>query len=213
VSLAWYSSEAREYRSKLYLALILIFFSVLFGIAPYLLAYNIIVRVIGDGIPGAAYIFGMGGGIIGCLVIQAVLFYGGLDASHDAAYDTLMGMRVKLAHKMTRTPLGDVISKGTGSYKKKFVDDIDSIEVFLAHMIPEGIPYTLVPLIGYILLFIVDWRLAFLSMGSLPLGMMAMSMMMKDGMKRMEPYYASSRRMNGTIVEYVTGMDVIEPAY
>lgn len=37
---------------------------------------------------------------------------------------------------MTKLPLGDINEKGAGRYKKNFVDDIESVELVIAHMIP-----------------------------------------------------------------------------
>ena len=51
-----------------------------------------------------------------------------------------------------------------------------------------------------------DWKLALLSIASLPIGLLAMGMMFKAGMNRMEAYYAAGAKMNNTIIEYVNGM-------
>ena len=59
-------------------------------------------------------------------------------------------------------------------------------------------------------MFIVDWKLALLSLGSLPIGLLAMGAMFKIGMKEMSNYYASAQKMNNTIIEYVNGMEVVK---
>lgn len=201
---------ADAYKNKIYLAMSLIFCSVIIGIVPYIMTYDIILTFIEKNAVTIEYLLIMAGGIIVCLLLKSYLYLRGLSASHEAAYDTLMGMRVKFAEKMTKLPLGDIQDKGTGSYKKNFIDDIESIELLIAHMMPEGIPYIIVPTLVYILLFILDWRLALLSMGSIPIGLLAVILMMKAGMKRMSAYYESAQVMNGNIVEYVSGMEVIK---
>ncbi len=81
-----------------------------------------------------------------CLVLQA-LFYGwGLNLSHKAAYDTLLRLRTALQKRFEKLPLGVVQDKGTGTVKKLFVDDVDSLEVLLAHSVPEGIANLMIPL-------------------------------------------------------------------
>lgn len=201
---------ADEHRSKIFLAMFLIFSSVIVGILPYIITYHIILSFIEKDAITVNYLLLTAGGIIFCLLLQTFLYLKGLAASHEAAYDTLMGIRIKFAEKMMKLPLGDINERGTGSYKKNFVDDIESIEALIAHMLPEGIPYVVVPIAVYILLFILDWRLALLSMASIPIGMGAMAMMMKTGLKKMGPYYESARKMNSIIVEYVSGMEVIK---
>lgn len=201
---------AQEHKNKIYLAMFLIFASVIVGIVPYIITYDIILNFIERNSVTVNYLLLMSGCVILSLVLQSFLYLKGLSASHEAAYDTLMGMRIKFAEKMTKLPLGDINDKGKGSYKKNFVDDIESIEALIAHMMPEGIPYVIVPIAVYIVLFVLDWRLALLAMGSIPIGMIAMMMMMKIGLKKMGPYYEASSKMNSTIVEYISGMEVIK---
>lgn len=124
-----------------------------------------------------------------CLWLKIFFLSKGLDASHEATFDTLMNMRVKFAKKMTKLPLGDITNKGTGSYKKNFVDDMESLELLIAHMVPEGIPYVLSPIVVFVVLFIIDCRLAFLSLASIPIGFLAVIMMMRSGLKKMDAYY------------------------
>ena len=45
-------------------------------------------------------------------------------------------------------------------FKKLFVDDVDSLELLLAHSVPEGIANLLIPLVIYIAMFCADWKLA-----------------------------------------------------
>lgn len=77
-----------------------------------------------------------GAGVIGC---YALLYVRGLALSHQAAYHTLENIRVSLQKKLEAQPLGTIQEKGVGVLKKMFIDDIESIELLLAHAIPEGI--------------------------------------------------------------------------
>lgn len=195
---------------KIYLAVFLIFMSALFGIAPYLFTYDMMIRFIESNTVTLNYLLVISVGIFISLSLQSYLFYKGLTASHQAAYDTLMELRIKFAEKMSKLPMGDIKARGVGSYKKNFVDDIESIETLLAHMIPEGIPYVITPIVVYIVLFSLDWRLGLLSLASVFIGMIPIFIMMRSSVKKMGYYYDSARKMNATIVEYVSGMEVIK---
>jgi len=201
---------AQEYKNKIYLAFFLILLSVIAGIAPYLITYDIIINFVENSTVTPAYLLVMAVSVGFFLWLRSFLHTKGLEASHEAAYDTLMGMRIKFAKKMTKLPLGNISEKGTGSYKKNFVDDIESIELILAHLIPEGLPYVIAPIIVYIILFILDWRLALLSIASGLIGMVTVMFMIKGGLKKMDTYYGSAQKMNSTIVEYISGMEVIK---
>lgn len=201
---------AKEYKNKIYLAFFLILASVIAGIVPYLITYDIIINFVENNTVTPVYLLVMGVGVGIFLWLRSYLHTKGLEASHEAAYDTLMGMRMKFAEKMMKLPLGNISEKGTGSYKKNFVDDIESIELILAHLIPEGLPYVIAPVLVYIILFILDWRLALLSIASGLIGLVAVMLMIRGGVEKMEKYYGSSQKMNSTIVEYISGMEVIK---
>lgn len=111
---------------------------------------------------------------------------------------------------MTKLPLGVINQEGTGSYKKNFVDDIEQVELILAHMIPEGLPYMIICILVYIMIFVLDWRLGLLTVASTSIGIVAIMLMMKSGVNKMQYYYESSKNMNSNIVEYIAGMEVIK---
>ena len=99
---------------------------------------------------------------------------------------------------------------GNGRIKKLFTDDIEQVEMLLAHAIPEGISNLAMAAIAIICMFFADWKLALLSLCSLPIGMFAIGMMFKAGMERMNNYYVASAKMNATIIEYINGMEVVK---
>ena len=100
--------------------------------------------------------------------------------------------------------------KGRGRLKKMFIDDIDSIELLLAHALPEGLANLAVPAFVFLAMFFVDWKLALLSLCALPLGLVAMMAMYRAGTSKLGAYYTSAQRMNNTIVEYINGMEVVK---
>ncbi len=201
---------AKEHKNKLYISIGLIFCSVLVQMIPYLLAYHLLTTFIeGDG-GSVTYVILMAAGIGIAKLLKTWLYGKGLIASHNVAFDTLMGMRIAFAGKMMKLPMGQIKEKGVGAYKKNFIDDIEQMETLLAHMIPEGLPYIFSPLIVFVILLIVDWRLSLLSLASIPFGLIAIILMMVTGMKKMENYYRAEERMNKTIVEYIAGMEVIK---
>ncbi|MCB2351119.1 hypothetical protein LGL08_16475 [Clostridium estertheticum] len=97
------------------------------------MAYQIIVPLIhGKQITENYLLFRVAGVLIG-LILQGVFYGRGLALSHEAAYGTLMNLRVCLQQKLEKQPLGVIQSKGVGMLKKMFVNDIDSLEFLLAH--------------------------------------------------------------------------------
>lgn len=203
-------SYASEYSGKHRLSIILVFASVVIGIIPYVLVYNLITAFIQEQDISIGYAAVISTGVAFTMWLKYYLRAKGLIASHEVAFDTLMGMRIKFASKLIKSPMGQIQKKGIGEYKKNLIDDIDGMEIFLAHIIPEGLPYALSPIVVFIVLLIVDWRMALLSLTSIPFGLVAMAIMMKIGMGKMGAYFEAEKRMNKTIVEYINGMEVIK---
>ena len=201
---------AGPHKKGLYAATAIVLVSVLLGVFPFVLAYQVIAPlVMGEAIT-VSFIIQHVILVLVCLVLQA-LFYGwGLNLSHKAAYDTLLRLRTALQKRFEKLPLGVIQDKGTGTVKKLFVDDVDSLEVLLAHSMPEGIANLMVPIAVYVAMFFVDWKLALLSLASIPLSLVAMMAMYSVGMKKMGPYYMAGQKMNNTIIEYINGMEVVK---
>ena len=152
------------------------------------------------------------------LAIGSVLLFGllyaftytvGLQLSHRAAYHTLENIRINLQDKLDKQPLGYIRDMGIGSVKKLFTEDIESVEVMLAHVIPEGASNVFVGLAILIVLLAVDWQMALFSIIMLVFGYGASMQMYDVGMDRMGVYFASSKRLNNSIIEYVSGMEVV----
>ena len=180
------------------------------NVVPYLFLYQLIVPLTQGQLPDFKFIISRVLLIFVCELIYAVSYSSGLACSHVSAYNTLKNIRISLKSKLENQPLGNIKEIGTGQIKRVFTDDIDQIELLLAHAIPEGIANLLVPITVILAMFIVDWRLALLTLAVIPIGVFAMSMMMKAGTSKMGAYYESAKKMNNTIIEYVNGMEAIK---
>lgn len=199
-----------SYRKTTYASIVWLLVGVVMSVLPFLFVYQLIVPLLGYGQMDARGVIWRIAAIAVCEVLYAVCYIYGLKLSHTSAYHTLENIRLSLQGKLERQPLGAIQEKGVGTIKKMFIDDIEGIELLLAHAIPEGLASTAVPVFVFVAMFIVDWKLALLSLASLPLGLLAMGMMFQSGMSKMDAYYSSARKMNNTIVEYINGMEVVK---
>ena len=199
-----------EYKKYTVWAVIMMSIGIVANVTPYFFMYQIISPLTRGESIDASYIMLRVVLIALCEIIFSVTYVQGLEFSHISAYNTLKNLRVSLQSKLEKQPLGNITELGTGRIKKVFTDDIDQIELLLAHAIPEGIANIAIPVIIIVLMFIFDWRLGLLSLVPLIIGMFAMGMMMKSGMEKMNAYYESAANMNNTIIEYVNGMEVVK---
>jgi len=199
-----------EFKKYTVWAVIMMSIGIIASVLPYFFLYQIISPLTAGESVDMKFVLIRVALVVLCEIIFSLSYVQGLEFSHISAYNTLKNLRVSLQGKLEKQPLGTIKELGTGRIKKVFTDDIDQIELLLAHAIPEGIANIAIPVIIIVLMFIVDWRLGLLSLVPLVVGMFAMSMMMKQGMSKMNAYYESAARMNNTIIEYVNGMEVVK---
>ncbi len=192
------------------LSVVVLFVASVLLVMPYYFVYRAVTVLLDGGAFSPAFIAEHALIIGGLMIVQTVLYTKGLDLSHQAAYGTLMNLRLSLAEKLEKLPLGVTQQKGVGALKKIFTDDIDSFEVLLAHALPEGVANALSTLLVLTAIFVCDWRLGLLVLAVIVLGMVPVMLMGSIGNKGAADYYNASRHMNNTIIEYVNGMEVVK---
>lgn len=199
-----------EYRKTTYAAIAVLLVGIVMNVLPFLFVYQIIRPLLMREPITAEYVIWRIAAIAVCALLYAVFYVWGLSLSHRSAFNTLKNLRISLQGKLEKQPLGAIQEKGVGAIKKMFIDDIETIELLLAHALPEGIANLTIPVLVFVGMLLVDWKLALLSLCSLPLGVIAMTVMYRIGMKDMGNYYAAAQKMNNTIVEYINGMEVVK---
>lgn len=200
---------AGRWKRSTFLAAALIVIGSACSVAPYLIIYSLIVRVLGNGTLTLQSSMGQIAAVLICEILYAVFYVAGLHFSHRSAYHTLENIRCHLQDKIAAQPVGTVHAYGSGALKKLFVDDIEAIEVLLAHVIPEGIGNLAVGTSVLIVMIAVDWQVALLTLITVGFGLSASGQMYAVGMDRMGSYFAAAKRLNNVIVEFVNGMEVV----
>lgn len=199
-----------EYKKYTIRAVIMMCIGIVAKAMPYFFLYQIILPLTNGQSISLGYVMLRVLGVLLCEIIYSFAYVKGLIFSHISAYNTLKNLRVSLQGKLEKQSLGNIQSLGTGRIKKVFTEDIDMIELLLAHAIPEGIANISIPFVIIVLMFVVDFRLGLLSFIPIIVGIFAMGMMMKQGTSKMDAYYESAAVMNNTIIEYVNGMEVVK---
>ena len=194
---------------KLITAVILAVIGVACGMAPYFAAAKIIVLLLAGEKAFAAYLpwllMALGG-----FLIRTLLYNGALGISHKATFNILKTIRQKLLAKLPRLPLGTVMDTSSGKLKETIVDQVDGMETTLAHLFPEMTANIVTPLLTVIYLFILDWRLALLSLAVFPIAFVFMMTVMGGYAKDYEGAVKATTEMSGTMIEYINGIEVIK---
>lgn len=143
-------------------------------------------------------------------VIKVISFSASTWISHIAAYHILEGLRLRLTDRFLKAPLGEVEGHSIGEIKSIMVEKIENMEPPIAHMIPEGSGHILLPVISFLALLTIDWRIALASLVTVPVSLVFMALTMVISGKSFTQYDESNAQMNSTIVEYIEGIEVIK---
>ncbi len=130
--------------------------------------------------------------------------------SHLAAYSILYDLRIKLGKKLGALSLGYFNQRNTGNINTAMNENMEQIELFIAHNLPDVTAAAVVPLFTAIYLFIIDWRMALATLAVVPVALLAQKVMYKDFKPLMKGYYDALEKVNSTIIEYTQGMAVIK---
>lgn len=197
-------------------AMLLAVITAIVQFVPIIAVYNILIKLaehaLDPSLIDKAYIWLWSYIALGAFFAFGVLTFASLMLSHIAAFNILYEIRMQLVQKMVRLPLGFFSRRASGELKKIMSDDVERIELFIAHHIPDIVTALLFPLILVSYMFAVDWRLAIVVLAVLAMAFYVMGRMytgkkIREVSKR---YVETLGRMNASIVEYIRGIQVVK---
>lgn len=197
-------------------AMLLAVITAIVQFVPIIAVYNILIELaehaLDPSLIDKAYIWLWSYIALGAFFAFGVLTFASLMLSHIAAFNILYEIRMQLAQKMVRLPLGFFSRRASGELKKIMSDDVERIELLIAHHIPDIVTALLFPLILVSYMFAVDWRLAIVVLAVLAMAFYVMGRIytgkkIREVSKR---YVETLGRMNASIVEYIRGIQVVK---
>lgn len=207
--LSWIFLFAKNKKKYYFASIFFALLRVACGIAPYIIIANIVRELLSGVRDWDVY-------LKECMIIAAfwfgnVLFHSiSTTLSHVATFNVLGNIRKDLCDKLSRVPLGSVLDMPSGALKNILVERIDSMETTLAHVVPEFTSNLILPLLMFVYLFHIDWRMGLASLGTLPIGIFAMAVMFAGAQKWFDNSIQKTKALNDTAVEYINGIEVIK---
>ena len=200
---------ASEKKSIYIVSIVFALISVACAVAPYLIIAKMVAQLL-DG-ERDWQIYCVESGIVALFWLGNVLFHAVSTAlSHGATFHILGSIRKKICDHLFEVPLGSVLNIPSGSLKNILVERIDSMETTLAHIVPEFTSNLILPLGLFVYLFVIDWRMGLASLGTLPIGIIAAMIMMRDAREKFSDAIQKTKILNDTAVEYIHGIEVIK---
>lgn len=201
---------AGQRKGLLFTSCILAVLHSVLSLVPYALVFYII-KELTKRVPDFSLTYSYVSYAIGAILISMLAFFLSGVLSHIAAFNILYGLRKTLTNKVGVLPMGYLSHRNSGAFKKIISDDVERIETFVAHQIPDFVKAVALPLLTISYLFKEDWRLALIS--CLPLVVLALIMPLMLGKKNQhltEKYHHSLEELSSGIVEYVRAMPVMK---
>lgn len=197
--------------NKVYLALSVIcaFVCGLCAVIPYLGVYRLINGILKQE-AGREFILQNVLLITGFTVVRFLFFALSGMFSHKGAYGALFRTRCKVIEHMAKVPLGALNERRTGDFKAVLNEDIEKLEQFLAHNIPDLVHYLVGPVAIFIYLLTINVPLALVSLLPLVFCVVIMGVMFMKTAGIMDRYTKSIAGLNSVFIEYINGMKLIK---
>lgn len=202
-------SFAAPCKGKMALSVFCAILSVAGGFIPFWAVYEILLAFINQNVT-------LNGILIWCLVgavgyLLRVAYHGiSTILAHISAYTILEGIRLKIADRLMKAPLGEVMGRRIGYLKNIIMDKVEDLEPPLAHMIPELTSNLLLPVAIFIWMLVIDWRMGLAVLISPVLAMIPMFFLMRNYNSQYAAYMEANNHVNSIIIEYVEGIEVVK---
>lgn len=160
---------AKEERGKLGLGMLLAVFSSALSLVPYMVVYQILLLIIKNEVTLHTILKWAGIGI-GAAVLQAIFTALAGICSHTAALIPCIGSRFG-CWSICQSLTSDIFKNhAPGQIKTTLFDDVDRIENFLAHSTLELAQAIVVPLMMFLFMLRLNWKMALIMLIPMILG-------------------------------------------
>lgn len=183
---------------------------------PYL-AINFVIREIVNVYPDFSALninatLGYGALALGGVLANVLLYTASVALSHIAAYGTLYETKISFVSHITKLPLGYHLNTGSGKLRKIMDDNIESLEGFIAHDLPNMVSAFVSPVVMLVLLFAVDWRFGLATLAGIIVAFVLYGITSGGNTTQqlMTDYQASLENMSNASVEYIRGISVVK---
>ena len=192
-----------------YLSMVISGISQLLALVPFLYIWAILRDVLAGGYSRIAHYGWMA---VAFAIATIVVYFGALMCSHLAAFRIAANMRKALMQHIMTLPIGFLDALGSGKVRKWVQESTQSTETYLAHQLPDkaGMYATMIGLA--VLMFLFDWRMGLLCLGTVLLAIIVMVTLMTGPTlrRKLGEYNKALDAMSNEAVEYVRGIPVVK---
>ncbi len=143
-------------------------------------------------------------------MLKGMSSYFSTKLAHKKAYETLTELRLNIINHLKKLSLGFFKEHNTGELTNIMQHDVEQVEIYLAHGLPEIMSVTLLPSIIFISMIFVDFRLALGMIVGVPLMFLVKVLSQNTMNKNFGIYFNHENRMREELMEYVKNISVLK---
>ncbi|BCL73057.1 multidrug ABC transporter permease [Vibrio nigripulchritudo] len=207
-SLRWLFQVSAEHKIKLVLSMILSAASALCALAPFYFAYLVLEQLLSDQFD-ATRVWNWVGLAVLFMIGRYLMLLGAVMLSHKSAFAIQYRIRALALGHMAKLPMGFFSRKSSGEIKKILSEDVDRVELFVAHHISDLVTSIITPLAVFVFLLFIDVRMALAALIPIPLAIFSQMSMYKGFEEKSRHYHESLENLNVSVTEYLRAMPVI----
>ena len=199
--------EERESRSLLSNAVVIL--HLVFGTLPLLLVVWAVDRLMSDTLTSTA-IWMVGAAMLLFALLRGVFYGTSIWRAHRSAYNALTRLRLRIVSHLQRLPLGFFQERKAGDLVNIINHDVEQIEIYLAHGLPEILSATLFPALLWVIVMVLDWRLGLSLISLLPLAFLLQMAVKTFWGKSFRHFMENTQKMSEDLLEYVATIPIIK---
>lgn len=185
-------------------------------LVPFLSIYQVMAELLRHAATGAILhtefmirwaLYGLAG-----LIVGYVLAYAGGMMAHTFAYRVICGVRLKVAEHIGKLPMGYVTNNSIGKMKQVLDADVEQIETFLAHQLPDFVSTVVMLFAMFIIMFSQNVWLAFSCLLPIVVGFVCQFAVMIKILKSggLKENFDALEKISSSSIQYVQGMPSIK---
>lgn len=205
--LKWLFEQCKAQQWMLWLAILFSLTAAVLALGPYYVVYLIVDKLIAGA--GWDQLWSLSIIALSIMVARYLSLLMSVYLSHHCAFHIQYNIRRSAISRLSKTRLGFFSQKNSGELKKNLTEDIDRIEVFIAHQLPDLVSSFIIPLATFILLMVIDTRMALIALVPIPLAILCQAVLFKDYKSKAEQYHESVEKLNSSVTEFIRAMPVV----
>ncbi|MBS7058735.1 MAG: ABC transporter ATP-binding protein [Faecalibacterium prausnitzii] len=196
-------------KTDLYIAILFSILSGLCTFVPYLMVFRTVLFLFdGNGNSAEAMRYGL---IAAAFILLRFVFQAiSVSLTHYGAYSALYAVRKRICGHIGEVNLGFFTDNSTGEIKKVLMEDVERLEQFLAHQIPDITVAIVVPLAVFVYLLTVSIPMALILIVPIILTLVLQSIMMALVTPKMQKFAVVQGQLNSALLQFVNGMPVMK---